>query len=186
MKLNYEPEKIGEYEIRWWIAHNDKDKEILKKYLALQNMELYGVNEDTASKMVVFLFTAVKYHDTRDRNGAIEQMEQFYNLVKLQKGYDFNSHKVAELEVDWTELHDRLEHNPDKTELAAIFSKLYESIFSLPDGNLFEAGKERAAATFEHDLAEDPDTPSSDVESHWEKAKQHLVTFYTMLKDQTL
>lgn len=184
MKLNYNPSKLGEYEIGWWIAHNDKDKENLKKYLALQNIELYGVNEEAAAEMSVLLFTAVKLHNTRDWECAISQMEQFYNLVKLQKGYNFDSHKVAELEVGWWELHDRLEHNPDKTELTIAFSKLYGSIFSIPSEDLVEAGKERAAATYEHDLAEDPDTPSDEVKSHWEKAKQHLVTFYTMLKNQ--
>lgn len=182
MKLNYDPSKIGEYEIKWWIAHNDKDKESLKKYLALQNMELYGVDEATAGRMTVFLFTAVKCHDTRDWTGAVAQMVEFYDLVKQQSGLQFDSHQVAELEVGWWELHDKLEHNPDKTELAVAFAKLYGTIFAFPGEEFIDGGNVRAMATHEHDLAEDPETLPQDVIGHWEKAKQHLITFYAMLK----
>ncbi|OGC74047.1 hypothetical protein A2473_00115 [candidate division WWE3 bacterium RIFOXYC2_FULL_42_13] len=145
-------------------------------------MELYGVDETTAGKMVVFLFTAVKYHDTRDWAGAVAQMVEFYDLVKQQSGLQFNSRQIAELEIGWSELHDKLERNPDKTELAIAFAKLYGAIFGFPSEEFMDGGNVRARATREHDLAEDPGTPSQDVEMHWEKAKQYLITFYALLK----
>ena len=47
-----------------------------------------------------------------------------------------------------------------------------------------KAGKLKAEATNEHDLAENPNTPKTDIDSHWEKAKQLLIDFYAELSKQ--
>jgi hypothetical protein len=69
-----------------------------------------------------------------------------------------------------------------QSELAQAFVALYSTMFGIPVGHLQKAGKLRAEATREHDLAEDPNTPSNQVEDHWAKTGELHVEFYKELQ----
>jgi hypothetical protein len=177
-----DPEKLGRLEAGWWIAHNKHDKIKMMKLLEEQNMCLYNFDQTQAAGALMYLAEGVKHHDSRDWNKAIESLTNYYQKVKDKTKLDFEAKIAAELEVGWWKLHDELEHISDKQPLAEAFTKLYSCIYSKPKERIVEAGKLKAAATYEHDLAEDPQTDPIEVEKHWENTKNLLVRFYMELK----
>lgn len=181
-RLEFDPQLVGNLEYGWWKAHNDRDKTRMAQLLIEQNMALYGFTQEDAKLALQHLIEGVKYHDIREWNEAVESVVGFYQKVKEKTGLGFDPREVANLEVGWWKLHDELEHNPDKTQLTEAFAKLYATEFGLPIETMREAGRLKAQATFEHDLAEDPNTDPNEVGTHWENAEQLLIDFYKELK----
>jgi hypothetical protein len=182
VSLKFDPVRVGQLELGWWRAHNEKNKPEMVKLLTQQNMELYGLSKEEAMLALKALGEGIGYHDSREWDKAVEAVARYYEVIKKKTGLLFDSHQVAKLEVGWWQLHDKLEHNPDKSELAKALTLLYATIFGLPIERLEKAGKIRAEATWEHDLAEDPTTPENLVESHWVKTGELHVEFYKELQ----
>ena len=174
-------QKLGEYEIGWWRAHNDRDKERMVKFLVEYNREFYSLSGDDSHAAVNCLAAAAKYHDTRDWGAAERAAKEYYDLILKYSDLGFDSKEVAKLEIGWWRIHDELEHNLDKTRLARAFANLYAAEFRLDSGSLKRAGELKAQATYEHDLAEDQMTAEEDREVHWKKAEENLVEFYREL-----
>lgn len=181
MKLN--PKQLGDLEVGWWKAHNDKDKPRMAQLLIEHNVALYGFTPEEAQEALKSLVHGVNFHDTREWDKAIEATAVYYQKVKDRTGLDFDPKEMAELEVGWWKLHDELEDNPDKTQLAEAFAKLYSTQFGVEVEKMAEAGRLKAEATREHDLAEEPDTSKGEMEGRWDKANQLLIDFYTELNE---
>ena len=56
-------------------------------------------------------------------------------------------------------------------------------MFGIDRNKLKIAGKLKAEATKEHDLAEDLNTKDDEIEKHWNKAEELLINFYSELKN---
>ncbi len=181
-KFNFNPIEVGQLEVGWWKAHNEKNKELMAKLLIEQSMKIYGFDKDEAKSALKELVTAVNYHDIREWGKAIEATTQYYLKIKNKTNLDYDPKEIAKLEVGWWQLHDKLENNPNKTELAKMFSKLYSKMFNIDGKKLIKAGKLKADATNEHDLAEDPQTKFNEIDDHWDNAETLLIDFYTELK----
>lgn len=179
--IKFNPKKVGTVEYSWWKAHHEGDKKVLAENLLKQNILLYSLNKKEATQALSYLVEAVKAHDIRNWNKAVEAMGKYFQIIKVKTKLEFDTQEVAKLEIGWWKLHDLLEHSPDKSRLAKRFSSLYSKIFNIPSKNLLEAGKLRAQATHEHDLAEDPQTPKKAVGKHWKNTKSLLVQFYSEL-----
>ena len=182
-RIKINPIQLGNLEVGWWKAHNDHNKPLMVQLLIQQNVALYGFSPEEAKNALQRLVEGVNYHDTREWDKAVEAVTDYYQKVKNKTGLDFESKQVAELEVGWWQLHDKLEHNPDKKELAEAFSKLYATQFGIDTKRMLKAGQLKAEATREHDLAEDPNIPQNEVEGHWDRANQLLIDFYSEIRD---
>jgi hypothetical protein len=180
-KTTFDPEEIGTVEFTWWKAHHKKNKSLMAQMLLKQNILLYELNKIEAQKTLDFLIRAVKGHDLRDWGSAIKAMTKYYQIIKNRTGLEFKPKDAAELEIGWWKLHDQLEYVLDKTPLEQAFIKLYACIFGVETTKLQELGKYRARATYEHDLAEDPKTPSKEVDTHWQNTKNMLIKSYREL-----
>lgn len=182
-RIEIDPTQLGNLEIGWWKAHNDHDKPKMAQLLVQQNVALYGFTPDEAKEALQQLVQGVNYHDTREWDKAVDAVTVYYQKVKDKTNLDFSPRKVAELEVGWWQLHDELEHNPDKSQLAEAFAKLYATQFGIDTEKMIKAGQLKAEATREHDLAEDPGTQPSEVDGHWDKANQLLIGFYSEIRN---
>ena len=131
------------------------------------------------------MIQAVKDHDIRDWDSAINQMVAAYKLIKDKTKASFDPTEVARQEVGWWELHDKLEFVDDKTPLAEAFAKLFALVFEVSEGDLEKAGKLKAEATRQHDLAEEDGVNAEDEQKHWKLAEEKLVRFYEELKSAT-
>jgi hypothetical protein len=181
-KLTYDPEKLGTAEATWWRAHHEHNSEILKKGLFEQNMEMYALSMEDTFKVLAILFEAVKAHDERDWDTAINKMSEYYFIVKNSLRLDYDPKDIAQKEIKWWKTHDELENNPDKTPLINDFAEVYSTQFGVSKESLMKAAELRARATQEHDLAEDPNTPGDQIEYHWNNVKVLLIQFYDELK----
>lgn len=181
-KFGFDPIEIGTLEVSWWKAHHKKDKEMMTQLLIEQNIKIYGFNQDEAESALKELVTGVNYHDTREWNKAVEATTHYFAKIKIKTSLSYDPEEIAELEVGWWQLHDKLENSSDKTELAKMFTKLYSKMFNINESKLKKAGQLKADATHEHDLAEDLLTKSDKREEHWDKAKILLIEFYSELK----
>jgi hypothetical protein len=182
MQINIDPVKLGELEVSWWRAHHEHNKPEMAQLLIEQNVVMYGFTPNEAKAALRLLVAGVNYHDTREWEKAIDAVERYYKTIKYKTDLGFNPRKLAELEVGWWQLHDKLEFNPDKSQLARAFANLYASLYSIDLEKMFKAGELKAEATHEHDLAEDPNTPSNEIDKHWNKAKKLLIEFYVEIK----
>ena len=182
ISIELDPVQLGNLEVGWWKAHNDKDKARMAQLLVEQNVALYGFTPEEAQEALNSLVQATEYHDTREWSKAVETTTSYYQKVKKKTGLGFDPKEVAELEVGWWHLHDELEDNPDKALLAHVFSKLYSIQFGIDAEKMTKAGQLKAEATREHDLAEEPNTSEVEAETHWNKANQLLIDFYSELK----
>ena len=183
MALNgFDPYIVGSLECQWWQAHNAKNKPLLLSLLKEQHVALYGLDSENSLEALKYLFDAVSDHDIRDWKSATEKAAMYYTVIKDKAGLSFDPQKAAELEVGWWKLHDELEYVEDKTSLANAFSLLYSEVFSIAKEQLQIAGELKAQATYEHDLAEDPNTPPQDIGEHWGKAESLLINFYQELQ----
>ena len=175
--------EIAKWEILWWRAHHDKDMEKLKSGLSTWNRELFGISEESAADEIAMQWlTAAKAHDERDLDKSLVPLTKAYSMLKDVTSFDFNPDLVAKYEVSWWGVHDRLEFEPDKSELAQCFADLFAALFSLDPGKLKSFGEYKANATYEHDLAEDSKTDQSKVEFHWKRAEIMLNRAYLELK----
>ena len=183
--LEINPDKLGNLEVEFWKAHNNHDEPGVFEFLVKYNMSFYGFTEAEANNSVQHLITAVRYHDKKEWVKATEEVEKYYQNLKSKTLLQFNPKQMAELEVGWWHLHDKLEHDPDKSSLAKAFSKLYATQFDIKEEKMSEAGRLKAEATREHDVAEDYNTPTNKVDKHWNNAERLLIEFYTELQRVT-
>lgn len=179
--MKIDPVKLGNLEVNWWKAHHEHDKSRLARFLIEQNMLMYDLTQDEAKSALGDLIVGVNYHDSREWDKAILAVTEYYQKILDKSGLKYDPLTVAKLEVGWWRLHDELERNPDKSKLAKAFAKLYSVQFNTNVEQMMKAGEFKAEATREHDFAENPNTPSTEIEMHWEKAKRLLIDFYTEL-----
>ncbi|KKQ51924.1 hypothetical protein A2865_00765 [Candidatus Woesebacteria bacterium RIFCSPHIGHO2_01_FULL_39_17] len=182
VKIIIDPVKLGNLEVGWWRAHHEGDKGKLLELLVEYNVNFYGFSQDEAKDAIGDLIQGVKYHDTREWAKAIDSVSKFYLRVKEKTELSFDPEEIAGLEVGWWKLHDDLENNPDKSKLGEAFAKLYAVQFGVEEEKLTKAGRLKAEATRQHDIAEEPSTPTREIEKHWKKANQLLVNFHSELK----
>lgn len=180
--ININPQVFGKLEVGWWVAHNQKDKQKMYELLVAQTVQLYSLSEEVAKNALRELVLGVSYHDTREWDKAIDAVEIYYQKIKDGSGLKFDPRSIAELEVGWWRLHDDLENNPDKSQLALLFAKLYSGLYGIKESDLITAGNLKVQATREHDLAEDQNTPPDQINIHWKKAEELLVSFYEEIR----
>ncbi len=181
--VQFKPEKTAELEINWWKAHNQNSKKELRKFSTQWIKELYNVGNDEAKEMTQTMFKAVtEGHNQRNWELAVNAMESFYSTALENMEADFDPRQVAELEVNWWQVHDDLEDSVDKLELEKAFSALYGELYQQSELQLREAVHWKAMATFEHDLAEKEGISKEKQEKHWQEAEKHLQNFYHELR----
>ncbi len=182
MYVAFDPVKVASLEVKWWQAHNDKDRPLLIQILILWLQELYGINQEDAQNLVRYLAKAVAFHDRRQWQEATREMVGYYEHINKILSANMDVEKAGELEVGWWKLHDELEFVEDKTPLAKHFSKLYANVYSINEATLQNCGVLKAEATREHDYAESSDTENDEISTHWQNAEKYLNNFYAELK----
>ena len=180
--INFNPAEIGKAEYGWWRAHNDKDYPKLAEFLTLQFAKQYGLSAEEAKTASKSFLQVLKYHDEHNWDGAVEVLTDVYEIVQ-KHAYHLIPRIGAEKEVNLWGLHDELEEQEDKTPLTEAFIDLYSEIYGVDRKLLKDAAEQRTLATVEHDRAEQEGISPEEAEEHWEKVKEHLITFYTQLKD---
>jgi hypothetical protein len=181
IRIKFDPVQVGKLEVGWWKAHNNKDRELMYKLLVEQHMALYGFSEEEAKEALGYFIKGVKFHDSRDWNKAIEAVKDYYQIIKSKLDLNFEVAVLAKLEINWWQLHDELEDNPNKIRLAETFADLYSAEFGFERLDMLDAGKLKAQATHEHDLAEEDGIGIKMVNKHWDDAERLLIEFYKEL-----
>jgi hypothetical protein len=178
----FDPVKLGELEVGWWQAHHRGDTISVLRLLTSVASEQYGFSF-LDKKAVIHVVKAAKFHNQKNWDGAIMEMAKFYKVVKKKTGLDFDPENVAKSEVEGWKLHDELKEQEDKSPLTRAFMDLYSVIYGIDRELLKSAAEQRMLATVEHDRAEQEGIVPESAEKHWGNAKEHLITFYTQLKE---
>ncbi len=170
--------RIANLEIATWRAHNNAEHALMASLFIEYNMSLYGIKKEVADQILPIMLEVVRFHDSGESEKSVDAAVRYYDLIKMNTDLKFDPKKIAELEIEWWKTHDELGKSKNIDDLAQVFTDLYSGIYGVGMEDLIRAGKLKAEATIEHDLAEDPLTLSSEVEGHWDKAKELLVSFY--------
>lgn len=181
-KVKFDPKEIAKLELGWWKAHNDGDKKRLSFFLVKWSAKLYDVGDRSARKIVEILSTAVKCHNERSWQKAIEVLTEAYEMIKGKTKYVFSPAIVAQLEVNWWRIHDELENDLNKEILEKAFRDYYGEIYRLSELQAIKTAHWKTLATVAHDLAEKSKS-KGDEDKYWRLTEDYLVKVYQALRE---
>lgn len=185
-RLNFNPKLVSSYETQWWIAHHEKNKEELAKNLVRQHVELFELSVDDAKRAVGYFFEAVKKHDQRKLEQAIDFVADYYRVLIASLESEADPIELAKNEILWWRLHDELEFVDDKSKLTNAFASLYSRLFGISYSKMAKIAQFKTTATHEHDLAESNGVDTKTAAIHWQKVQTLLENFYSALKSEVL
>jgi len=180
-KVSFGPKKVARLEISWWQAHNEKNNQKLFKFLMEWLKELYGLKTKVTQEATELLRKGVLAHNQKDWQKAVDLVGKFYDLIKKETNYVFEPVAVAELEVNWWQIHDQLENDLDKERLEKAFCDYYGEIYRLSGLQAAKIAHFKALATQAHDLAESS-LSEKDQEKYWQQAEEFLLKAYQSLR----
>lgn len=183
-KVRFDPQRLAKLEVGWWRAHNEKNKEKLGKLLGEWVCEQYGLKNGESEKATKLLLSAAINHDEKDWGKAIKKAKSYYQIIKKATNLPFDAETVARLEIDWWELHDRLENKPDKQPLEEALARLYGEVYRLSDIQIRKMAHLKALATQAHDWAESKGA-NGETEKFWKQTEDYLQKSYQALKEIT-
>lgn len=181
-RTEFDPQILAKLEQASWKAHHKHDLREMVESFATQHSQLYNLTRSQAVESLIHLAVAVMNHDLRDWAKAESALIGYYQTIKNYSGLEYDATVLANIDVNLWQLHDDLGDNPDKRQLAQAFSLLLATQFGKTPAEMELAGNLRAAATVEHDLAENPHASPEQAQIHWDNTAELLEKFYTELQ----
>jgi len=181
-KVKFNPPKMAQLEVGCWQAHHEKDNKKLFSLLIDWFKELYQIEENSAKRIVEITAVAINFHNKKSWQKAIKTLEKVYQIIKKETNYVFSPEVVANLEINWWQIHDELENELDKEELEKAFRDYYGEIYRLSSLQAARTAHYKTLATYTHDLAEKT-TDLKEARKYWHLAREYLVKTYKALRE---
>ena len=115
-----------------------------------------------------------------DERKVLAYLERFYRVARRYSGLQFDPRRVAELELQYFEVHRRLVGAEDKSEFVQTMAELHSALFDLPVEQVRESAEWRVRAADIVDLI--TGKRSADVERDWAKLEEYLRHCYGSLQ----
>jgi hypothetical protein len=132
------------------------------------------------------------YHTTRasaawvpvdhDEQKVLQYLQKFYQVARRYSGLKFNPSHVADLELQYFDVHRRLAGNPEKVEFLQTLIDLHSAIFGILPEQAKESAAWRLLAATTVDLI--TSHTSKDVEGDWSKLEQYLRRCYRSIQQE--
>jgi hypothetical protein len=178
----FDPDRVAHFEAAGWRAYYDRT------WLTLLRLIVGLCQEQFRIPFPVSLLAA--YHVARaaqawvpfDHDLAVVRMHyrQFYRLARRYSGLRFDPDRVADLEVEYNDVHRRLVGQPDKTEFVETMARLHSATFGLPLEQARESAEFRVLANNTVDRI--TGGTSTDVQADWATLEDQLRQCYRSIQ----
>lgn len=176
----FDPATVAKLEIAWWKLRKMPKGTRMRDYVFNHLKKQFGLSTKLAVEAGNYLIEGLIAEDgKKDLDKAKAKMKKFYKLIKGELKLAFDPSTLASLQVRlWEDLAKKSDPNM-AAEAENIARELYAEMYRI---SLFQATKAAGymvAASLEGNLAE-----QGLGEEHWKKAEEHLVKFYSALKER--
>lgn len=181
-KFHFDPERIAYYEANGWRAYYER------KWLWVLRLIVGLCQQQFHIPFPMSLLAA--YYTTRasaawvpvdhDERKVLSYLEKFYRVARRYSGLRFDPVRVAQLELQYFEVHRRLVGAEDKSEFVQTMAELHSAIFGLPVEQVRESAEWRVRAADTVDLI--TGKKSQDIEGDWAKLEEYLRRCYQLLQ----
>jgi hypothetical protein len=177
-RSRFDPDTIARYEAAGWRAYYDRDWGRLLRLLV-------GINESQfrmpfpRSWLGAYYVTraAAAWAPKRNNPGAVRRYyAKFYALAQRSSGLTFDPARVADLELQYNEVHRRLSGRADKAELVRTMTALHSAVFGLPPALARQSAELRVLANNVVDRI--TSKRSADPEADWRLLEEYLRACY--------
>jgi hypothetical protein len=179
-KIN--PDRVAYYEAAGWRAYYDH------KWIKIMHLIVALAHEQFRIPFPMSLLAG--YYTTRasaawvpvdhDEQKVHRYLLKFYQVARRYSGLKFDASHVAELELQYFDVHRRLAGNPENEEFLQALIDLHSAIFGITPQQARESAEWRLLAATTVDLI--TSHTSTDVESDWTKLEDYLQRCYRSIQ----
>ncbi|HEY7124361.1 MAG TPA: hypothetical protein VH540_10455 [Ktedonobacterales bacterium] len=183
-RFTMNPEQVAYFEAAGWRAYYDR------KWLKLVRLLIAMCQEEFRIPFPMSLFAA--YYTARasaawvpvehDERKVLNYLRKFYGVARRYSGLQFDTQRVAALELRYFEVHRRLSGQPEKTEFLQALVDLHCAIFGLTPEQARQSAQWRlqAATTVDRITSK----TSDDVEGDWTRVEEDLGRCYRSIQQE--
>jgi hypothetical protein len=178
------PERIAHYEAAGWRAYYDH------QWLKMLQLIVALCQEEFHIPFPMSLLAA--YYTTRasiawvpvehDERKVLGYLEKFYRIAQRYSGLRFNPVYVAQLELQYFEVHRRLVGAADKSQFIETMVELHSALFGISPAQAQASAKLRVLAADIVDAI--TSKRSSDPERDWERLEEYLGQCYASIQSE--
>jgi hypothetical protein len=178
------PDRVAYVEAAGWRAYYDH------KWIKMLRLIVGLCQEQFHIPIPMSLLAA--YYTTRasaawvpvdhDEQKVLRYLEKFYQIARRYSGLKFDPSRVAELELQYFDVHRRLAGNPEKEEFLQTLIELHSAIFGISPAQAKESAEWRLLAASTVDLI--TSHASTDVDGDWNKLEDYLRRCYRSIQQE--
>jgi hypothetical protein len=178
------PVHIAHYEATGWRAYYDH------QWLKMLRLIVALCQEEFHIPFPMSLLAA--YYTTRasiawvpvehDERKVLDYLEKFYRVARRYSGLQFDPVHVAQLELQYFEVHRRLVDASDKSEFVQTMVELHSALFGISQRQAQKSAELRVVAANIVDLI--TGKKSTDPESDWAKLEEYLRQCYASIQSE--
>jgi hypothetical protein len=182
--FEFNPDRVAYVEAAGWRAYYDR------KWIKMLRLFVGLCHEQFRIPFPMSLVAA--YYTTRaslawvpiDHNERkiLTDLENFYRIARRYSGLNYDTARVADLELQYFDVHRRLSGNPEKGEFLQTLIDLHSAIFRLSPEQVQESAEWRLLAANTVDLI--TSNTSTDVEGDWAKLEEYLCRCYRSIQSE--
>ena len=120
--------------------------------------------------------------DDHDEQKVLRYLQKFYQVARRYSGLKFDTSRVADLELQYFDVHRRLAGKPEKEEFLQTLIDLHSAIFGISPEQAKESAEWRLLAATTVDLI--TIHTSTDVEGDWSKLEEYLRRCYRSIQQE--
>ncbi len=178
------PARIAHYEASGWRAYYDRQwLKMLRLIVALCQEEFHIPFPMSLLAAYYTTLASVAWvpveHDERK---VLNYLEKFYRVARRYSGLQFDPVRVAQLELQYFEVHRRLVDASDKSEFIQTMVELHSALFCISQTQAQKSAELRVVAANIVDLI--TGKKSTDPERDWVKLEEYLRQCYASIQSE--
>jgi hypothetical protein len=182
VKFQFEPERVAYYEAYGWRAYYERKWfQVLRLIVGLCQEQFHiPFPMSLLAGYYTVRASAAWVPVEHDERKVLSYLEKFYRVARRYSGLQFDPVRVAQLELQYFDVHRRLVGAEDKSEFVETMVQLHSALFCLPPEAVRESAEWRVRAADIVDLI--TGKLSTNVEEDWAKLEEYLRRCYRSLQ----
>lgn len=182
MKFQFEPERVAYYEANGWRAYYERKWfQVLRLIIGLCQEQFHiPFPMSVLAGYYTVRASAAWVPVDHDEQKVLSYLEKFYRIARRYSGLQFDPVRVAQLELQYFDVHRRLVGAENKNEFIETMGQLHSELFGLPPEAVRESALWRVRAADIVDLI--TGKLSTNIEEDWATLEDYLRLCYRSLQ----
>lgn len=182
--FRFTPERVAYLEAAGWRAYYDRNWPKLLNLLVTLCQEQFHIPFPTSLLAAYYVTRAAAAWAPvdHDEDRVKSYYARFYQLARRHSSLRFDPDQVAELELQYNEVHRRLAGQPDKTEFVHTMTALHRALFGVSDEVAQESARLRVSANNTVDRI--TSKQSTDEDADWAAIETDLRGCYGLIASE--